>query len=267
MTRYAIVTPYCREERWQIERCVESVKQQSVHVEHFVVADGFAQEWLDGAGVRHIKLDRNHADCGNTPRGIGALLAVAEEYTAIGMLDVDNWLEPDHVEACLEAAATTGKPCDYVIGRRVFHRPDGELLEALREEAYHVDTSCFFFLRGSFCVLPHWAMMPPQMAGVCDRVFYQMIRQRDFIVARVPKPTIHFTTLYIHHYNQIGETPPLEVKHIDIDEADRWLQTLAPYQNEIARRLAGYPSRSGGVRPVERIPALSATIPSTIWDE
>jgi hypothetical protein len=73
--KYAIVTPYYKEDAGLLRRCIASVKAQSVPTDHFMVADGYAQPWIDETGVRHVKLDRSHGDFGNTPRGLGGLLA------------------------------------------------------------------------------------------------------------------------------------------------------------------------------------------------
>jgi hypothetical protein len=70
----------------------------------------------------------------------------------------------------------------------------------IREEANHVDTSCLFFLRGAFSVLPHRAMMPRRLSPACDRVL-----ERGLAAARVERPTVH---LYAAHYRAVGETPP-----------------------------------------------------------
>src|SRR5689334_20420519 len=107
-SRYAFVTPYYKETRDCLERCIASVKQQTIPADHILVSDGFPQDWLDQADVRHVHLDRAHGDYGNTPRGIGSLMAVAEGYDGIGLLDADCWLEPDHLEHCLKQAEQVG---------------------------------------------------------------------------------------------------------------------------------------------------------------
>src|ERR1700731_4980422 len=99
--RYAIITPYHEESRDQLERCIRSVSAQTVPTDHIIVADGRPQDWIDATGARHLRLDRAHGDYGNTPRGLGAMLAIAERYDGIGLLDADNWLEPEHVAACV----------------------------------------------------------------------------------------------------------------------------------------------------------------------
>ncbi len=236
---FAIVTPYYVEKRETIERCIESVKRQSISADHFVVSDGHPQDWLDNAGVRHLRLDVAHNDFGNTPRGLGALLAISEGYGGIGMLDADNWLEPDHVEACRTAAGAKWADCDYVIARRTFRRPNLSIMP-VKEEAGHVDTNCFFFLRGSFCALPYWAMMPKNLASIGDRYFWAMIRHQPFTRSQVSHATVNYVCLWGSVYRSIGEAPPPEAKR-DIDgiALATWFQSLNSREREIAERLTG----------------------------
>ena len=182
--RFAIVTPYYQEEKWLLERCIRSVREQTLRADHIMVADGFPQDWIDGEGVRHIRLDRAHADYGNTPRTIGALLAVSAGYEGIGFLDADNWYELEHVARCAEAAGRS-EACDYVIAQRHLRRPDGSIIKFDEPPpSRFADMSCFFLLPGSYHVIPHLALTPQQIAPVCDRVFYAALKaekpeQRD----------------------------------------------------------------------------------------
>lgn len=240
--RYAIITPYYKENRSLLERCIASVRNQSMAADHFLIADGSPQAWIDEAGVRHFKLDRGHGDFGNTPRGVGALIAIGEEYDGIGLLDADNWLEPDHLAACLAAARGTPVACDYVIAQRTFRRPD-ESIMPVPEEPGHVDTNCFLFLRGSFGVIPHWAMMPKNLSPFCDRYFYYTLRRHPFTAARVPQPTVNYHCLWEWMYRALGETPPVEAKpSLDVDKPGRWLRSLSRREQEIAARLLGVPA-------------------------
>src|SRR6185437_7277399 len=68
--RPIVITPYYKEDPSLLRRCMESVRNQTVPTEHFMVADGHPQDWIDAEPVRHLKLDRSHRDYGNTPRGI-----------------------------------------------------------------------------------------------------------------------------------------------------------------------------------------------------
>lgn len=248
--RYAFITPYCKENRSLLERCIASVRNQSMAADHFLVADGFPQAWIDEAGVRHFKLDRNHGDFGNTPRGVGALIAIGEEYDGIGLLDADNWLEPDHIATCLAAARASAQPCDYVIAQRIFRRPD-ETVMPVPEEPGHVDTNCFFFLRGSFSAIPHWTMMPKNLSAFCDRYFYYMLRRQPFVAATAPRPTVNYHCLWEWMYRMLGEAPPTAAKpSLDVDNPGRWLRSLSAREQQIAARLLGV--------PVIPIPAQSA---------
>jgi hypothetical protein len=167
LAQVVVVTLYYREDRSLPERCIDSVQRQTVPTDHLLVADGHPQDWIDRAGMRRLRLDREHRDFGNTPRGVGAVLAAAEGYSGISLLDADNRLEPDHVEACLAAAARVqGAPCDFVVTRRNFAGPDGARIDAADEPPdAHVDTNCFFFLDGAFHTLPAWVLMPSIDAG------------------------------------------------------------------------------------------------------
>jgi glycosyltransferase involved in cell wall biosynthesis len=240
--RYAIITPYHKEARHFLLRAINSVKNQTVPTDHFLIADGFAQEWIDKEDVRHIRLDREHGYGGNTPRGVGALIAIGEEYDGIGMLDADNWLDNDHVQTCIEAAESCdGGPlyCDYVIAQWRLRRPD-ETIMPWPEEHGHVDTCRFFFLKGAFSVIPHWAMMPPQLAPICDRVFYAMLRRQPFQFVRVKRPTVNYHCLWEVCYRVLGERPPEGAKPSnDTVTFDNYLASISARELEVVTRLTG----------------------------
>jgi len=240
--RCAVVTPYHKEERFFLERCLDSVKAQTVTADHIVVSDGYPQEWLSDQAVRHIKLDRSHGDYGNTPRGIGALLAIGEEYDAILFLDADNWIAPTHIETCLNIAKQRFgdvELCDYVIARRSFMRPD-ETMMPLDEEQNHVDTNCFFFLRGSFHLLPFWATMPKAVSAICDRVFLGIIRQNELNWVVCPEPTVFYHCTWAPPYRDIGEEPPAGAKErVDVGKIAASFGAWSDRKKIIASRLTG----------------------------
>jgi hypothetical protein len=240
--RYAFITPYHKENRLLLQRAIDSVKSQTVPTDHFLIADGFAQEWIDKEPVRHVKLDREHGYGGNTPRGVGALIAIAEEYGGIGMLDADNWLDSDHVQTCIEAAESCdggAVNCDYVIAQWRLRRPDETILP-WPENHEHVDTCRFFFLRGAFSVIPHWAMMPPELAPTCDRVFYAMLQRQPFRCVRVERATVNYHCLWESVYRSLGESPPEGAKPSNDDtKVINYLASLSPRESEIVARLTG----------------------------
>jgi glycosyltransferase involved in cell wall biosynthesis len=238
------ITPYYKESRAVLERCIGSVKAQALSCEHLLVADGHPQDWVDAAGVRHLRLDRSHGDYGNTPRGVGAMMALAEEHDAIFFLDSDNWLEPNHIDECLAAARrafTDPALCDYVISKRVFRRPDESILP-IAEEPHHVDTNCFFFLRGSFHLLPLWITMPKAVAFAGDRVFLTLLNSVDLKGAATRFATVNYLCSWPMMYRNIGEPVPPELdpdKMLDLRPIITAMNALSPREQEIARRLLG----------------------------
>ena len=240
-TRPIVITPYYKEDPALLRRCMDSVRAQTVPTEHFLVADGHPQDWIDAEPVRHLKLDRSHRDYGNTPRGIAALLATSEGYPAIMMLDADNWLEPEHVEWCLRAAASS-PGTDFVVVRRHFRRPDGSIMPIEEEPtARFIDTNCFAFFPGSYQVLPLWALMPQQMSGVGDRVFSVALNGRGLAgVAITDRVTVNYQCMWESFYHGIGEAPPPgAVPNINPALLFDWWRALNPREREIVWRLTG----------------------------
>jgi Glycosyl transferase family 2 len=240
-TRPIVITPYYKEDPALLRRCMDSVRAQTVPAEHFLVADGHPQDWIDSEGVRHLRLDRSHRDYGNTPRGVAALLASSEGYPAIMMLDADNWLEPEHVELCLRAAASS-PGTDFVVVRRNFRRPDGSIMPIAEEPtARFIDTNCFAFFPGSYQVLPVWALMPQQMSGVGDRVFSVALQGRGLSgIAITDRATVNYQCMWASFYHAIGETPPPgAVQNINPGTLFDWWRGLNPRDREILWRLTG----------------------------
>jgi Glycosyl transferase family 2 len=240
--RYVFVTPYYRESRQCLERCIASVKHQTVPADHILVADGFPQDWIDQANVRQLRLDRAHQDYGNTPRAMGSLMAVAEGYDGIGFLDADCWLEPHHLEHCLERAEQVGfERCGSVGALRTLRRPDESVIEDPDElAATHVDTSCLLLLPQSFSALPVWILMPREVSAISDRVFYLALRSRNFIPTFGTKQTVNYTYTYAPLYRSLGEAPPEPIKenpdHVGIRA---WIDMLPPHRLETINRSLG----------------------------
>jgi hypothetical protein len=240
-SRPIVITPYYKEDPALLRRCMDSVRTQTVPTEHFLVADGYPQDWIDSEPVRHLRLDRAHADYGNTPRGIAALLATAEGYPAIMMLDADNWLEPEHVQLCLRVAADS-PGTDFVVAKRNFRRPDGSIMPIEEQAAANfIDTNCFAFFPGSYQALPVWALMPQQMSCVGDRVFSVSLHQRGLAgVAITNRATVNYQCLWESFYRALGEPPPEKVSpNIDAAPLFEWWRGLGERDREILWRLTG----------------------------
>ncbi|MEX0921837.1 MAG: glycosyltransferase [Rhodovibrionaceae bacterium] len=244
MTRIAIVTPYYKEPKTELERCLASVARQSLSADHILIADGHPQTWLEALPLRHLALDRNHANFGNTPRAVGALLAIGEGYDAVGFLDADNWLEPDHLEHCLEAAEESGAPqeIDYVLAKRTLRRPDGQALAISADAAYFkADTNCLLFFPGAYHLLPIWGTMPAEVAPIGDRMLYRAIQAAKLRVAETQRETVNYVTDYAGAYLMAGESPPADAKGIDFEGIVRWMNGLGRREREIAERCSGAP--------------------------
>jgi hypothetical protein len=246
--RVLVITAYYKEERGLIERAMRSVAGQTARasgaatVDHMLVADGFPQAWIDAAPVRHLKLDRAHGDYGNTPRGVGSLLAISEGYDAICYCDADNWYEPNHVEVCLRAAKAV-EGVDYVIAQRTMRRPDESVIP-IRDEGMksHVDTNCFFFLPGAFHMIHHFAAIPREMSVIGDRIFYAALQHAQLKAVALKNPTVNYLCLWRPIYEAIGEVPPAEAKPAaNHAGADRHLASLDARGRQILSRLTGLP--------------------------
>lgn len=244
--RVAIVTPYLKEPREWLQRCIDSVRAQTHGCEHLLVADGHPQDWVDQADVRHLRLDRSHGDYGSTPRSIGAQLAVSEGFDAIAFLDGDNWLEPDHVATCVAVAAAEN--CDVVTAKRTLVRADGSKMNVSTSEdddGSHVDTSCFFVQFGAFHTLPRWLMMPKPMAMLGDRFYLSSLRAEGLRLASTQLPTVNYLCTWADVFRSIGEAPPPYAKEgLPFEQLRRWVDGLRPGDLDQVRRLCGVDLRS-----------------------
>jgi len=241
-SQYAFITPYYKETPVYLERCILSIKQQIIRADHILVSDGFPQDWLDQADVRHVRLDRAHGDCGNTPRGIGSLMAVAEGYEGIGLLDADCWLEPDHLEHCLSQAEEVGfEKCGFVVASRTFCRPDQSVIGVTDEPpAVHIDTNCLFFLPPSFGVLPVWTMIPHEVSSIGDRVFFLALQARNLLQAFTAKKTVNYTYTYAKIYRHLKEAPPMPIKeNPDYMAIAAWIDALPSKRLELINQRLG----------------------------
>ncbi|MDA3951735.1 MAG: sulfotransferase [Spirochaeta sp.] len=213
----AVITPYYREPRPILERCIRSVREQTVAATHILVADGHPQEWIDDQeGVRHIRLDIPHNDYGNTPRMTGFLLAVGEEFDAIAFLDADHWLASDHVAACATLAESDPE-LDFIIPSRAFLRPDGTPLPVTSEEidGGYIDTNCHFILPGAFHAAALWGTMRKPAGRVGNStVFLFNLQSEQLRAAWVDHPTVYAPRQWESVYTHIGETPPPETEPV-----------------------------------------------------
>lgn len=239
--RVAVVTPYYKEQPEWLTRCVQSVRAQTHPATHFVIADGHPQDWLDSAGVRHIRLDRAHADYGNTPRSIGGLLAVSEGFDAVAFLDADNWYAPNHVELCVSAAGEG--EADYVTAMRHWARADGSVMDFRSDEDFdgsHVDSSCHFLLRGAFHAIARWALMPKPMAMWGDRFFLASLRAEDLVERGTFEKSVYYLCTWSPIYEAMGEPPPDFAKRgVPNEQLAAWFRGLTARDREMLAKHTG----------------------------
>lgn len=215
--KIAVVTPYFKEPTEVLLRCHQSVLSQTVSADHFMIADGFPDAELDRISVQHVKLPRSHADNGNTPRGIGGMLARNEGYDFVTYLDADNWYHDIHIESMLSKHHETKS--EVVTSFREFYDHTGQVLditEAAEDQLLHVDTSCFFISRSAFSLLPIWMQMPRELGPVCDRVFLAAMKHHRIGFVSTSKRTVAFSTQYAFHYYLARRAPPEGSKPVDV---------------------------------------------------
>jgi hypothetical protein len=243
--KVAVVTPYCQETLEVLACCHESVLSQTHACTHFLVSDGSAHaSAVQGWSARHVLLGVPHDDGGNTPRAIGSLLAMNEQFDAIAYLDADNWFLPLHIDGLVKLQLETG--AEVCTSARSIHRGDGSLMyiDVFESDGRrHVDTSCLFLTRRAFGLLPLWAMMPRELGPVCDQIFWIAIQAQKFACANSRQATVAYRTRYDVHYKNIREAPPANAKHIaDFPKVDAWwaslpTETKAKWQRYLGTRL------------------------------
>lgn len=214
----AVVTPYYKEHAAILRRCMQSVRTQSyAHVVHYMVADGVPQpevvaEWPQ---VRHISLPHGHANFGSTPRGIGALCALADDIDVVCFLDADNLLLPDHVASVVqvyEQASAAGAPLDAVFSSRYLFLPGHEELRLAcpgeGKGAAFVDTNCISLSRSAGFLWGAWCQLPRSLAPICDRAMCKLMQDHKLQVAWTQQRTVLYESHWKQVYLQAGLTPP-----------------------------------------------------------
>ena len=161
LSSVAVITPYYKENNEILRTCHESVLLQAPEVDHILVADGHPNPSVEDWSCRHMILPSSHGDNGNTPRGVGALVALAEGYQFVAFLDADNWYHEGHIASLLSLYKETHSPvcCSF----RTFHSIEGSMLNAKEideDNLSHVDTSCMMLHKDASRLAAIWALMP-----------------------------------------------------------------------------------------------------------
>ena len=205
--KVAVVTPYYKESLLVTNNCRASVmKQTHKDVRHYMVADGYPQEYYRGM-PDHIALPRC-ADYGDTPRLVGCAVADAQGADAILLLDADCWLEPDHVERMV--ATMLAKDVSVVTCPRKLWRMDGSYMGVDKESdgEHFNDTNCYLVRRDAFHLFRAWGLKDKKLAIVDDRVFWATVRHHNVPIARNKKATVNYPTSFAFHYTERDEPVP-----------------------------------------------------------
>jgi hypothetical protein len=205
-----------------------------------MVADGFPAADVDSwENVVHIKIP-NHADYGDTPRGVGAACAAANGFDAICFLDADNWYEPNHIETMRSIVQMTG--AQVVTATRTIIAADGRVLGICKESngIDFNDTNCYFLTRAAFPACAVWLFKDLSESIVGDRVFWRAVQTGGYTRAHSIVPTVNYVTTLAFHYQMFGETPPDDSKLIAQFNDDQHFQIISYAQLKEIRREAGY---------------------------
>lgn len=205
--KVAMITPYYKESTAQLRRCHDSVRAQTVPVAHIMVADGEPHPWCDKQDVEHIKLPKSHGDAGATPRALGAISAFSRGYDAIGFIDADNWIEPDHVDNMIAVLKSTDAA--VAVATRTIHALDGKPLYVDTWESNgrdFTDTNCLFLTKSTLHLMSGW-VTDDSLKLWSDRVFWNTVLKSKLPIASCTKPTVAYVTKWAAHYVNAGVEP------------------------------------------------------------
>ena len=231
----AVITPYHKESLKILKRCHRSVLSQTAEATHFLVADGNGRAAIDHWDCQHLSLPQRHNNCGNTPRALGALMAASQGYEPIFFLDADNWFRPDHVRLAL-TLKNKDPSIDVVISSRTIVLDDGSLFGSAPEDLkrHFADTSTLCLFKRSFRSLPLWALMPNELAPICDRVVYEHLKALPLKLHWHNEPTLVFESHYANHYRLAGKSPKTPLHDPNWEQLRSDLPRLLDQLHEIA---------------------------------
>ncbi len=235
--KIAVITPYYKESNDMLRMCHDSVVNQGVAADHFMVADGHPNAEVGTWQTQHIVLNRGHADNGNTPRGVGGLLAQNQGYTFVTYLDADNWYHPGHLQSMLDCFQST--QASVCCSSRTYHHQNGSQLNVVERDedmGLHVDTSCFFIHRSAFALLGAWVNLPKALSPIGDRIMLALMRHERYSLAFTQQRTVAFRSQYEAHYRQHQDMPAIPLKDVaEIAPCMNWLMTEEGVQTCVQR--------------------------------
>ena len=211
--KVAVITPYWREDKKTLKKCIDSVSSQTYKATHIIVADGNPQT-IDNKKIIHIKLPFNIGNSGATPRGLGAKIAFDMGFDAVAFLDADNWFDKNHIASCVKLQKKEN--LDVVFARRNIIFPDGEVLkieDPQDKEGKHVDTNCFFISKRASFLVNVWLMWPKEFGTGEDRILLSAIRKYELKTQHLMEPTVWYQTNWANHYSLANKTPTVPLRN------------------------------------------------------
>jgi glycosyltransferase involved in cell wall biosynthesis/predicted O-methyltransferase YrrM len=207
--KIAVITAYYGETPEQIEKCIASVKNQSIPATHILVLDGVeCPNVFEGDSLQIIRLGKNHNDVGDTPRAIGSISAITQGFEAIVWLDGDNWFEPHHLESLVQLQLSTG--ASVCTSRRILAQLNGQILGLCPDVdgEHFVDTNCFMLFRPAFSLIAVLFLKDKCDALYGDRTIWENVLAWKLPHAHSYLPTVIYRTRYRCHYHLYQVTPP-----------------------------------------------------------
>ena len=184
------------------------MRGQSHPCTHILVADGEPDPRVDDWDAQHIVITKNLGNYGDTPRAIGSMSAIGQDFDAIAYLDADNWFLPDHIAALVALRNETGAA--VCTSQRNLHRLDGTFLSACWESGRDTftDTNCLMLIGPARELSVAWAYVPAALHPIGDRIVWSWIAKSRWPRAHGDFRTVAYRTRYAHHYRALNESPP-----------------------------------------------------------
>jgi len=213
--RIAVVTPFWCSDQEFIEDCHQSILNQTYYCHHIIVCDGCPPPIISDdrqATTTIIRLKERSNDFGNTPRGVGSILALERGFDAIFFLDADNWFASDHVSSVLShGQSSSGKLC---ISRRIIVAIDGTPLGLCdsSDGIQFADTSTMALLGRATEYARKWLSIESKYSAIGDRIFFKDAIALDFHVQRTERATVAYRARHAAFYDRVSLAAPIATR-------------------------------------------------------
>lgn len=253
--RVAIITPTIGEDMSRAIRTIDEqrtvdgrpLEEAGIELYHVIVYDGQEgrsesvgrRTWLYSPGERY--------GCGAVARALGARHAVDRlRCHAMGFLDADNWLHPEHVARMVEFGQRYPSFPALVARRLIVTHDTGEVIEGHPDtngEAVRglggtrqpfVDTNCGWLQGRGVTLGPDWATAmryrdddydaDAPVNGIEDISFWthvvNCLDETEMPAPVYAVPTVYYRSMWLNSYQPCGKQRPPTVARI-VDENNR----------------------------------------------